>query len=100
MDKIYQILKLIKEEFVAFEVNISLSQIFEDMEDEVGEEVFGIIIMSELCKDPFEIKINTDPKLLKDFDVEKCLQHLKFELSSIEEFGSEDFYYNNSTRVH
>lgn len=99
MKKIYDLVKKLSDEFSCFEVQVVFAQ---ETDEDSGEslEVFNIVLFSELYPDPLQISITTNPKMLEEFDLEKCLQHFRFELSCLEESEHADFYYNTSLMLH
>ena len=97
MKNIYEILKLLKEEFQCFEVNLCLAQLYQDEGDEVGKEVFHIVLFSELCENPIEVKLPTDQDQLSLFDVKALCENLLFELSCQEEVTQEIYEFGNKT---
>jgi hypothetical protein len=100
MYRIYQILKILKEEFQCFQVDVSLAQCYEDENDEEGFDDMVIVLFSELCNDPIEIRINTNPEHLENFNVRKCCDQLRFELSCANNRTTDDFYTHDSKRIH
>lgn len=99
MKDIYEILKLLKEEFRCFEVDLCLAQVYEQEGDEIGKEVFHVVLFSELCENPIEVRLPTDQESLELFDVKSLCVNLMFELScqgevthDIYEFGSETIH--------
>lgn len=95
MKEVYSLLKLIKSAFKCFEVQLILG----DTEDEDGEfESCSLVLFSTLVNDPIEISINIDK--IDELDINSILQHLRFELSSLEENNQYDFYFNTSNMIH
>jgi len=100
MYKIYQILKIFKEQFECYQVDISLAQCYEDGGDEDGFEEMVVVLFSDLCNDPIEVRINTNPEYLESFNVQRCCERIKFELSCAVSRTTDDFYTHDSKRLH
>lgn len=97
MTNIYEILKLLKEEFKCFEVDLCLAQVYEQEGDEVGKEVFHVVLFSELCENPIEINLSTDEGLLSHLNIREVCNELKFELSCQKQITHELYLFGNKT---
>ncbi|MCP3686137.1 MAG: hypothetical protein GY861_26110 [bacterium] len=69
----------------------------------VGEEMseyFCIVVYFDHFLHPISIDIPVDETLLENFDLGKCLEHLKFEISAVDLNTQSVYYQHTSETVH
>ncbi|CAH9014688.1 hypothetical protein VPH5P1C_0239 [Vibrio phage 5P1c] len=97
MKQLYKTLKIIKDEMQCFDIEVRLgdSYVNEEM-----HEYFCVVIYSENLLHPVSIDLPTDEGLLEKFNLGKCLEHLKFELSIIDKQTEQAYYQHTNETVH
>lgn len=93
MISVYNIIKKLKEEFNCFEVDIFLA-------DKDEGEIFSVVLYSELYRDPIMIDLNTFSGNLENFSLKNCCDHLRFELSCIEDLDPHLLYKDYCLTTH
>lgn len=94
---LYDILKQIKDEMDCFDVEIRLG---DSISEEQEGEYMCIVIYSDNLPEPISIDINTDIRYMNDMDLDKTIEHLKFELSALYKQTNDVYYPLGNATVH
>ena len=94
---LYNIMSYIKDEMECFDVEIRLGDSVSESQE---GEYMCIVIYSDVLPEPISIDINTDEQYLKDMDLEKMVEHLKFELSTLYKQTNAVYYPLGNETVH
>lgn len=105
---LYNIMSYIKDEMECFDVEIRLGDSISEesvskdtsAETSTTSEYMCIVIYSDVLPEPISIDINTDEQYLKDMDLEKMVEHLKFELSTLYKQTNDVYYPLGNETVH